>query len=239
MYVSLNTPELIVPCCRDSCLDRATKVFLTTDLVNQQYLAYLATNRSQLFLMRLEKTNAEQEIIFGKITSIYAKDAVNLTVSVTPSLIIHVFNIFYLKYRLLLQKLNMIAVMDSSGITLYSGPMYVGKVHIPNLMTNYGLGIARSVSSPFPRRSSYAPTLSSPRDIIKFESDVHLLSPVGIPSNHSANFMDNSLVEGLLTGLKDAVGYKLTLDYGNQSYYRVALPSLCTSPLGMLFNLTI
>lgn len=37
--------------------------------------------RSQFFLVRLEKTNKQQHIIFGMVTSIIAKDAVSLPVS--------------------------------------------------------------------------------------------------------------------------------------------------------------
>lgn len=66
---------------RDIVYGRASKVFLTSDLVGQTYLGYLVPNRLQLFLVRLEKTNKQQQIIFGMITSIAAKDAVNLSVS--------------------------------------------------------------------------------------------------------------------------------------------------------------
>jgi len=66
---------------RDTC-GRASKVFLTSDLVGQNYLGYLIPNRSQLSLMRLEKTNKQQQIIFGMITNIVAKDAINLSVSI-------------------------------------------------------------------------------------------------------------------------------------------------------------
>lgn len=61
---------------------RASKAFLTTDLVGQNYLGYLVPARSQLFLVRLEKTNKQQHIIFGMVTSVVAKEAVNLTVSI-------------------------------------------------------------------------------------------------------------------------------------------------------------
>lgn len=70
---------------RDIVYGRASKVFLTSDLVGQTYLGYLVPNRLQLFLVRLEKTNKQQQIIFGMITSIAAKDAVNLSVSTLDS----------------------------------------------------------------------------------------------------------------------------------------------------------
>lgn len=77
---------------------KASKVILTSDLVGQAYLGYLVPSRSQLFLVRIEKTNKQQQIIFGMVASIVAKDAVNLA------------------------SLNMIATLDlTHGVTLYSG----------------------------------------------------------------------------------------------------------------------
>lgn len=60
---------------------RASKVFLSSDFVGQNYLCYLVPHRAQLFLVRLERTNKQQQIIFGMVTSIVAKDAVNIPVS--------------------------------------------------------------------------------------------------------------------------------------------------------------
>lgn len=67
---------------RDVVSGRASKVFLSSDLVGQNYLCYLVPNRSQLFLVRLEKTNKQQQIIFGMVTTIVAKDAVSVPVSI-------------------------------------------------------------------------------------------------------------------------------------------------------------
>lgn len=61
---------------------RASRAFLTTDLVGQNYLGYLVPMRSQLFLVKLEKANKQQQMIFGTVTSIMAKEAVNLSVSI-------------------------------------------------------------------------------------------------------------------------------------------------------------
>lgn len=72
-----------LPCCREVLSGRASKVLLTSDLVGQGYLGYLVPDRSQLFLVRIEKTNKQQQIIFGMVTSIVAKDAVNLPVCET------------------------------------------------------------------------------------------------------------------------------------------------------------
>ncbi|XP_043478595.1 anaphase-promoting complex subunit 1 [Leptopilina heterotoma] len=200
---------------KDVIADKGTKVFLTTDLVGQSYLGYLVPNRSQLFLVRLEKTNKQQQIIFGMVTTIIAKDAINLP------------------------KLNMVAIMDmSNGITLYSGTTLVGKVHIPSILpslTGFNQFVKKPMPlrrqvSPFPRRSSLlSPSCASSHDI-KFEEGLHLLSPVGFCGQPS-NLLETSLIDENLVALKDSLGNKLTLEYGNQNYFRITLPLSSTSPL--------
>ncbi|XP_066581363.1 anaphase-promoting complex subunit 1 isoform X2 [Prorops nasuta] len=199
---------------KDVIAGRASKVLLTSDLVGQSYLSYLVPTRSQLFLVRLEKTNKQQQIIFGMVTSIAAKDAVNLP------------------------KLHMIAVMDlSNNVTLHSGVTCVGKINvagnIPNLTgCNYFLpSIGHKLSSPFPRRSSLISQNCATTPEIKFEEALHLLSPVGGNCGRPPMLLENSLLDTNLIGLKDAVGNSITLEYGNKSYFRITLPTCSTSPL--------
>ncbi|KAH0560894.1 anaphase-promoting complex subunit 1 [Cotesia glomerata] len=189
----------------DRAADKASKVFLTTDLVGQSYLGYLVPSKTQLFIVRMEKTNKQQQIIFGMSTSIIAKDAVSLS------------------------SLNMIAIIDSSnGVTLYSGVTCIGKVHItstPSMGCNYFLTPRTGVSSPFPRRSSMI-SQNTAADV-KFEEALHTLSPVGACVRPP--MLDS--VDAGLVGLKDAVGNQLTLEYGNKLFYRITLPKSSSSPL--------
>ncbi|KAI4480329.1 hypothetical protein M0804_010327 [Polistes exclamans] len=192
---------------------RASKVLLTSDFVGQSYLGYLVPTRSQFFLVRLEKTNKQQQIIFGMVTSIIAKDAVSL-----PSL-------------------HMIAIIDmSNSIVLYSGTTCVGKLHVssilPNLTCKYFVSnINNKLSSPFPRRSSLISQNCGNSHEIRFEEAVHLLSPVGGTCAQPPILLENSVLDLNLVGLKDAVGNKITLEYGNKSYFRITLPICSTSPL--------
>lgn len=132
----------------------------------------------------------------------------------------------------------MVAIMDmSNGITLYSGVTCVGKVHVPSILPSL-TGFSHFVNkplrrqvSPFPRRSSLlSPSCASSHDI-KFEEGLHLLSPVGFCGKPS-NLMETSLIDENLVALKDSLGNKLTLEYGNQTYFRITLPLSSTSPLG-------
>ncbi|CAL1682145.1 unnamed protein product [Lasius platythorax] len=199
---------------KDIVYGRASKVFLTSDLVGQSYLGYFVPNRLQLFLVRLEKTNKQQQIIFGMVTSIAAKDAVNLS------------------------NLHMIAIVDlSNGITLYTGVTCVGKLHISGILsnlvgTNYFLSNSNSkLASPFPKRSSLIYQNCAPSHEIKFEESMHLLSPVGGNCARPPILLENSLLDTNFLALKDAVGNEITVECGKKQYFRITLPVSSTSPL--------
>ena len=56
-------------------------MFLTTDLIGQTYFCYLIQSQCRLCLVRLEKSNDPEQVILGMVTTITAKDAINLPVS--------------------------------------------------------------------------------------------------------------------------------------------------------------
>ncbi|XP_077273571.1 anaphase promoting complex subunit 1 isoform X1 [Temnothorax americanus] len=199
-------------------IGRASKVFLTSDLVGQNYLGYLIPNRSQLSLVRLEKTNEQQQIIFGMVTNIVAKDAISLS------------------------NLHMIAIVDlSNGITLYTGVTCVGKLHISGMLSNFtgnNYFLSNSnpkLGSPFPRRSSLISQSCTASHEIKFEEALHLLSPVGGNCARPPILLENSLLDTNFLALKETVGnevtYEVTVECGNKQYFRITLPVSSTSPL--------
>ncbi|XP_025163872.1 anaphase-promoting complex subunit 1 isoform X2 [Harpegnathos saltator] len=225
-----NVATVGKPLCPEICLDhvwtesagiskdivygRASKVLLTSDLVGQSYLGYLVPNRSQFFLVRLEKTNKQQRIIFGMVTSVTAKDAVSLP------------------------NLNMIATVDlSNNIVLYTGVTCVGKLHISGMLSNltgnnYFLSNSNpKPESPFPRRSSLISQSCAASHEIKFEEVLHLLSPVGGNCARPPILLENSLLDANLVTLKEAVGNQITVECGNKQYFRITLPISSTSPL--------
>ncbi|XP_058810351.1 anaphase-promoting complex subunit 1 isoform X4 [Phymastichus coffea] len=65
---------------KDGDFERASKVFLTTDLLGQVYFCYLIRNQSRLFLARIEKSNDPNQIILGMLYSVTAKDAISLQI---------------------------------------------------------------------------------------------------------------------------------------------------------------
>ena len=66
---------------RESCTEQASRIFLTTDLIGQTYFCYIVKTQFRLYLVRLEKPNEPEQIILGMVTTIAAKDAINLPVS--------------------------------------------------------------------------------------------------------------------------------------------------------------
>ena len=133
----------------------------------------------------------------------------------------------------------MIAVIDlSNSIALYSGVTCVGKVHVAGVLPtltgcNYFLSnVNHKFGSPFPRRSSLLSQSCAPSHEIKFEEGFHLLSPVTGTCGRPPILLENSLMDASLLNLKEAVGNKVTLEYGNRNYFRISLPASSTSPLG-------
>ncbi|XP_074033388.1 anaphase promoting complex subunit 1 isoform X2 [Leptinotarsa decemlineata] len=191
----------------------ASKVFFIDDLVGQRYLCYILTSRSQLSIVKVDFSGPN--IVFGMLTSMSAKDAVPIP------------------------QLHMLAILEHSGnVSLYSGLMIVGKLHIGGTLAQHTPSpcIRRRTPqftySPYPRRSSLLPHLKSTDP--KF--DEHLISPV-LPNFASRNpvlqmtfpEVDNQKV--LLNGLMDAIENRMTLKYSDGTFYRITLPSLASTSL--------
>lgn len=62
-------------------MEHASRVFITTDLTGQVYFCYLISSQCSLFLVRLERSNDADRMILGMVTTMSAKDAINLPVS--------------------------------------------------------------------------------------------------------------------------------------------------------------
>ncbi|KAM3961524.1 LOW QUALITY PROTEIN: anaphase-promoting complex subunit 1-like [Aphomia sociella] len=188
------------------------KTFLHTDLVGHDYLCSIVkvSGVSRLQIMRLQKSNSNRQsyksnIIVGSVSSVMAKDAV------------------------VLDNLKMIALIDESGnIILQSGNSVVGKVHVGGVLARLidSPYTKRSTfQSPFPRRSSLLPSRCN--DATFDDSALHLLSPV---PHSSVSRLEPKETLGL-SGLCDAAGSRVTLQFGNEGLYRISLPALSCSAL--------
>lgn len=65
---------------RDYC-EMASHGFLHEDIVGQQFMCYILSRSSKMFMVRLEKSNDVDKVIFGMTNAIKAKDAASLPVS--------------------------------------------------------------------------------------------------------------------------------------------------------------
>ncbi|XP_030754835.1 anaphase-promoting complex subunit 1 [Sitophilus oryzae] len=196
----------------------ATSVFLSKDFIGQWYLCYILPSRFQLSVVKVDFTDTN--ISFGLVTSISAKDAINIP------------------------HLDMLAILEHTGnVTLYSGLTVVGKLHIGGTLLQHTPSpcIRRHMRSPFPRRSSLLPLSKQPEPIF----DEHLLSPV-LPSaaQPNLNFLPPAgnptplkySFQGVekkatLVGLSDEVENRITLKYSDGTFYRVTVPILTHSEL--------
>ncbi|KAL4715619.1 hypothetical protein ACJJTC_006198 [Scirpophaga incertulas] len=188
------------------------KTFLHTDLIGHNYLCFIVkmSGISKLQIVRLQKSHSHgqlsKNIIVGLVSSVLAKDAV------------------------VLEHLNMIALIDESGnIILQSGNNVVGKVHVGGVLARLidSPYTKRSTfQSPFPRRSSLLPSRCN--DVSSFDdSALHLLSPV---PHTAASRLEQRETLGL-SGLCDAAGSRLTLQFDSGAMYRISLPTISCSSL--------
>ncbi|KAG6462478.1 hypothetical protein O3G_MSEX013280 [Manduca sexta] len=129
------------------------------------------------------------------------------------------------KDAVVLDHLKMIALIDESGnIILQSGNCVVGKVHVCGVL-------ARLLSpAPFPRRSSVLPAHDHAARAALDDSALHLLSPVPSLAHDRMRHKDAVVPSGL-TGLLDAAGSRLTLQFDSNLMYRISLPALSRSTL--------
>lgn len=176
------------------------------------YLCYLVPSRSQLSIVKFDYSNNSDDIVFGKMMNISAKDAVTIP------------------------HLHMLAILEhTSNVVLYSGLTVIGKLHIGGALAQHvpsPFAVKKKFfNSPFPRRSSLLPT-STPVDP---RFDEHLLSPVLPATRQSANTImqlpEIGDVRVVLSGLKDAIDNRMTLQYSDGSCYRVTLPNMVYSQL--------
>ncbi|XP_075158873.1 anaphase promoting complex subunit 1 [Haematobia irritans] len=191
---------------REFC-EMSSKAFIHTDLVGQIYLCYLLPRSCKLQMVLLNNYNSDDLQISTKSITIVAKDAVPL------------------------ERMNMIAVLDPSGILiLYTGGVLVSKVHIPNTNTGNTPGskttanIAcgpqnKSPNTSFPRRSSLLPSAQKPGDTT-FEEELHMLSPV----HPLQPQLLSSRSQNVCLGLRDPAGNRLTLSYSFGKMFRITLP---------------
>ncbi len=217
---------------KDGPIGKAAKVFFTTDMCGQRYLCYLVNYRHHLRCVKFNESNDRTQLIFGSTSLLQARDAISL------------------------KSLDMMLLLDMHGqLVLYSGTTKINQVHVmgvpaPLNMPNFAtqLKLSPRPSTPFgsPTRLSLGPVTSSrPPSAMeaRFDDDVRLLSPVPTELNDSspaleASFQDqdelsfhNAASHSLISGIRDVVDRKFTVELTDGRLYRTSLPVITESPV--------
>nr|XP_022911717.1 anaphase-promoting complex subunit 1 [Onthophagus taurus] len=229
-YIEMEDGEILPPTTPKICLEHlwtenpptnldalngsASKAFITEDFTSQNYLCFMVPSKNQLYVVKIEISI--NNVIFGMSMSIGAKDAISI-----PSM-------------------HMYGILEHSGnVVLYSGLTMIGKLNIGGVLPQhisspYVMENIRHLQSPFPRRSSLLPTSDSSAAAPRF--DEHLLSPV-LPtvSSRPKSVHISTIISGdskpQLIGLRDPVLNRITLQYSDDTFYRIKIPYLSTSTL--------
>ncbi|KAL3278076.1 hypothetical protein HHI36_013420 [Cryptolaemus montrouzieri] len=188
----------------------ASKIFICDDLAGQSYFCYIAY--SKLHMVKADFSN-ENVLLYGLSNSISVKDAVPLP------------------------HLHMVAILEYNGnVSLYSGMSLVGKLHLHGTLvkhtpTPFARRLKTQPQSPYPRRSSLLPHCKQ----VDPHFDENLLSPVlptGSQRRQKMIQVPKHQEEAVsLVGLRDGIENRFTLQYSDNTYYRVKLPLFATSPL--------
>ena len=205
--------------------EKASKVFITTDLMGQKYLSFLLKEYQQLKLVRLDQSNDGQKIIFGTINIITAFDAESV-----PAL-------------------NMILVIDNTNsLVLYSGLCKMCLVYLPSFSSSFtqsssllSTKFSDSILSPSNKRSSLLassrPTSTSTCGDINpaFLSESKFLSPV--LNDSISDYENDSIMTEMspyksltkIISIQDSVNDKVTVQSDDLTLYRLTLPSISIS----------
>ncbi|KAL1461424.1 hypothetical protein WDU94_013324 [Cyamophila willieti] len=190
----------------------ASKVFFSTDFIDQKFLCYVIAEQDKLFCSKVTQNNENSGLlIFGNTTVIEAKDAVFLA------------------------KLNMTAVLnESNGVVLYSGVTYVGKLLVNGISSALATPVNLGRNTTFEKRNSLLSSTVVDDSLSEAFSDNYIpLSPVTPANKHfksNSNIKTNSTLQ-TLQALRDPVADKFTLVYSNNSMYKLSLPPLSSSAL--------
>jgi len=208
-----------------SSTEKASKVFITTDLMGQTYICLLISQQNSLKLIRLDQSNDGQKIIFGSVNVISAKDADSI-----PSL-------------------NMILTVDlNNTLVLYCGLYKTSIIHLPSsLSTAFSNSLLLSPSSTLSNRSYQSPSIKRSSWITSsrpasatgifnpsFLSESRLLSPVINESDADNSSFVSSLQHypiGKITAVRDSVNNRITVQTADSTLYRFVLPHISSSSI--------
>uniref|UniRef100_A0A3Q2CTV5 Anaphase-promoting complex subunit 1 n=1 Tax=Cyprinodon variegatus TaxID=28743 RepID=A0A3Q2CTV5_CYPVA len=202
--------ETVPAGCHREMSSQASKVFLTSDLCENNYLCFLVESHQHLRCVKIIESNYTSQLIFPSVTTIPAKDAAPL------------------------QNINAMLVLEACGsLVLYTGTTRVSKVHIPNLLsTPFSLtNQLHHFNTPLEIVST--PANASSRHIPRLSEEA-MPSPVselkGLNSkHHEASFFEDYAFQQatpFIHTLRDPVCNRVTLELSSGVMLRVSIPEI-------------
>ncbi|XP_063958903.1 anaphase-promoting complex subunit 1-like isoform X2 [Lytechinus pictus] len=222
-------PELCLEHCwtepftanRDGILGQASKAFLTSDLSGQDFLCFLLPRYRQLRCLKFNSSNDCTQLIFGSLTTLHVRDAVQL------------------------EDLKMMAVVEANGnLALYTGINKVGNILLPGvaptiMASSVGPGGTTMPRPSTPLDSPYLTSSHLTGASPTLNDEVGLLSPVPGEVSHtklqeSTCSEDLTLSHSATSGqhvvrLQDPVKNRFTVVLSNETMIRTSLPKISVS----------
>lgn len=203
--------------CHREMSSQASKVFLTSDFCENQYLCLLIESHQQLRCVKFIESNHDSpQFIFASVTAISAKDAAPL------------------------ENIDAMLVLEACGsLVLYTGVTRISKVFVPGLLASpFSLSNYSSHLTPGHRDNVSTPANAGSRHIQRLD-EAAMPSPVTELrghriKHHEASFVDDypfQQVASHICALRDPVCNRVSLELSNSTMQRISIPEIATSDL--------
>lgn len=203
--------------CHREMSSQASKVFLTTDFCENQYLCLLIESHQQLRCVKFIESNHDlPQLIFASVTTISAKDAAPL------------------------ENIDAMLVLEACGsLVLYTGVTRISKVFVPGLLAPpFSLSKYSSHLTSGHRDNVSTPTNAGSRHLQRLD-EATMPSPVSELrghhiKRHEASFVDDYPFQQMVPhfcALRDPVCNRVSLELSNATMQRISIPEMATSEL--------
>ncbi|KAM7408400.1 hypothetical protein PAMA_002224 [Pampus argenteus] len=207
--------ETVTAGCHREMSSQASKVFLTSDLCESNYLCFLVESHQQLRCVKFIESNDTSQLIFASVTTIPAKDAEPL------------------------QNIDAMLVLEACGsLVLYTGITRVSKVFVPGLLSP-----TFSLTNHLPHLSTPMENVSTPANAgsrhLQRLDEAAMPSPVSElrgpnMKHHEASFLEDysfHQATPYIHALRDPVCNRVTLELSSGLMLRISIPEIATSEL--------
>lgn len=203
--------------CHREMSSQASKVFLTSDFCENQFLCLLIESHQQLRCVKFIESNHDSpHLIFASVTAISAKDAAPL------------------------ENIDAMLVLEACGsLVLYTGVTRISKVFVPGLLAPpFSLSNYSSHLTPGHRDNVSTPANAGSRPF-QILDEAAMPSPVTELHGHHIKHHEVSFADDYpfqqeaphICALRDPVCNRVSLELNNGTMQRMSIPEIATSEL--------